>query len=520
MSLRVNAKTGAAALFLLLLLAGCSGNGAGGPDASAPRDAATLASDAAPPSPDGSQGALDGSVATTDGATGGAYDGSGFPYVLGDTLYPYDTTLAKPAKAGSYADPVFHTTVTRITDHATDNGGAFSRAGVEYSTWSPLSSNGKYLAFEGGQGGYGIWHADAPYAFYKDVSAAAAGYNGQNAELRWDQSGAHPTWFYYRKDQQLRRFDVETDQDALVRDFSADLGLGASYYIYNGDEGTCSDDSRVWAWVVKNASSPYDEARVLVWDQTADAVNIKDVSAFGGANSVKVSPSGNYLMIAYNPADPYTGEGRAPYLYDISGHATANSAAMFATKHQWNGNIPHDAWAVTKQGHEVIVGLQPNGNHVDKMTMVRGDNGALYELYAQADMDPQWSGEGVNHMTGPSTRPGWAFMSTYSDNGAKAQAAWTHAQIWAFELDETRCLRAFTSYADTTGTACAGKPRIWRIAFEQSFTGADYYFQQPNAAIDKGGTRIWFGSNWRDMTVASMDVYQVTLPASWSQDLQ
>lgn len=439
-----------------------------------------------------------------------------FNYVMGDTSYIYDISPSKPAKSSFFVDPLFNTTVTRITNHVTDSSGA-SRAGVEYSTWSPLSSDGRYLLLELGQNGYGVWNAGPPYTFYKNVSSVLAGWNSQNAEGRWDLSGSHPTWVYYRKDRSLRRLDVETDQDVSVRDFSTELsaaGFGSSYYIINGDEGTNSEDSNVWAWIVKNQNSPYDEPAMLVYDKNTNAVNIKNVSAYGGVNSVKVSPSGNYLAVAFNPSGSYVGEGRNPGIYNISAHAISNNPSMFTNFFQYSAGVPHDAWSTDKQGHEVMVNLSPGGNQADYLIMTRADNGAVYKLYYQGNMG--WNLGGINHMTGPSAKSGWAFMSTYSNAG---NLGWPSAQIFAFEIDETKCVNWYSSYNAGSGTACSQNPRIWRIALEQSFTGADYYYQQPNAAIDKNGTRIWFGSNWRDQTVNSMDVYQVDLPVTWLSDL-
>jgi hypothetical protein len=70
----------------------------------------------------------------------------GVDFVMGDSTYPY-SSVTKPAKGGSYTDPQCHTTITRITDPAADKPCA-SPAGVEYSTGSCLSTDGKYLPFE------------------------------------------------------------------------------------------------------------------------------------------------------------------------------------------------------------------------------------------------------------------------------------------------------------------------------------------------------------------------------------
>ena len=50
-----------------------------------------------------------------------------FDYYMGDNLVTY-SSQAQPAKGGTYVDNNYGTTITRITNHTTDGGGAWGRS--------------------------------------------------------------------------------------------------------------------------------------------------------------------------------------------------------------------------------------------------------------------------------------------------------------------------------------------------------------------------------------------------------
>jgi hypothetical protein len=220
-------------------------------------------------------------------------------YVMGTTRYTY-STQTKPAKGGSYVDTTYHTTVTRVTNSGSDSGEWGTITG--YATWSPLSSDGKYLLLYGLSSindgdGYLLYNASS---FAYVAKMPFGWYNSQDPEPRWDTSGSHPSWIYYRKDKQLRYYDVATGTDGLVHDFTADFSsYGSSYYIYNGEEGISSSDSRYWAFMLRNGSSPYQTVLAFVYDKTLDTVVASKSVSGHDPNNVSMSPSGNYVYVAY-----------------------------------------------------------------------------------------------------------------------------------------------------------------------------------------------------------------------------
>jgi hypothetical protein len=121
-----------------------------------------------------------------------------------------------------------------------------------------------------------------------------------------------------------------------------------------------------------------------------------------------------------------------------------------------------------------------------------------------------------------SAHPGWSFMSTYEQGtGATWAGEGARGQLFAFELDETKCDQWYdTEPAAANGTnphTCSGGPaRIWRLSFSQNnYSG---YFQQVNGQVNEAGTKMWFGANWRNANSRS-DVYEIDLPATWASDL-
>lgn len=403
----------------------------------------------------------------------------GVKYVMGNRFYPY-STQPQPNKAETVTDSTFHIPVTRISNGASDHKGGDTAIG--YSTWNPLSSDGNYLLLGGS--GYTVYNAHT-FAYIR--ATPLEWWNSQDPEPRWDYSGEHPTWLYYRRDKQLRYYDVLKHSDNLVRDFtSAFKDIGSTYYVYNGEEGSPSRDQRYWAFIIRNAQAPYDSKLAFVYDRKADEiVGTKDVSS-NWPNNIMMSPSGEYVYLAYDRTGK-GGEFDGPHVY---------TRTFEHPIHVFTG-IPHANFAWTKQGHEVIVGT---GDDVlkgsDYFGFVRLDTGDAYTLGYVGDFG--WNGGGAN--IAYTDQHGWTFWSQY---GGPADH-WDDQNIWAFELDETKTYDS------------RNMPRTWRIAFTQCF--GDKYDQQANASMDYAGTRIWWGSNWRNPK-GPMDVYQATLPAFWWRDL-
>jgi hypothetical protein len=427
-----------------------------------------------------------------------------FQYVLGDALYPY-STQSKPDKGQSYVDSKYHTTITRVTDSNADRNtwGTIT----EYPQWDPSSSDGKYILFESCEkvtycGGYVLYDA-ITYKYLGKMPLSW--FEGQDPEPRWDRTGAHSHRFTYRKHMQLRYYDVDTKSDGLVHDFAADFpqyraatDSTSGYYAYCHEYCSPSADGRYYSFYLQNSGGTYDSKLVFVYDNTLDkVVSSQDVSStpFKG---VMMSPSGNYVVIN-------------EYWCDAGNCGERAFTRDFSKSVQLTGDVTHMNFGWTIQGHEVAIGVNAG---TDELTFIRLDTGQSYVLYDIKNM-----GWGANMLHTYMSKPGWALLNTY----AQDNTAWAYNQIFAFELDETKCLRSYDSRQSSASHSCsAGKPRIWRVSFTQNaadITGSRYYFQQSNVQANVDGTKLWFGANWRDVNGAP-DVYQITLPPNWWDNLR
>jgi hypothetical protein len=453
-------------------------------------------------------------------------------YILGDTFFP-PSTQAKPAKGASYVDANTNLTVTRVTNAAADGQpGGSTGISMNYSTFNPLSSDGNNLILQGlanitSGGNFLIYDANT-FAFKQVLTIPFN--NGQDPEPRWDTSGSHPTWIYYRSNMQLRYFDIGNQTDNLVRDFTnhpglASLGNLSGFYIYTGQKGSPSMDTRYWAFLLcsQPGTNGCTTGWAFTWDRQTDTVlGILDLRASAGntagVHDMMLSPWGDWVNIGTGYKDNLGGPYDGTQIWNMN--FTIRRKVTY-------GNNPHDMWGLDKQGNHVFVAVNNGDDYIEFLEPV---SGKIYGTYCIGQIGPcagtthfigygPPSNSGVGFLHAFVNKPGWAFISTYVDQG---NFRWADNQIFGVELDETKYLSIrdcwnCTLNAPPTGTPV---PRIWRIATAQNAVDpVNYYFQQPNAQMDFNGTRIWWGANWRN-SIGAMDVYQVTLPPTWATDLR
>ncbi len=155
---------------------------------------------------------------------------------------PSYNTFLPPAAGGSYSDPVFGSTVKRLTNALAtanaDGGGNLTYITGEYSTMTPFSSdnskllliNGSYFALYDGTG-----------AFIKNLPMEI----NASSEPRW--SRANNTTIYYHSGNQLKTYDTATGAINVVRTFSeysSISGMGESDISADGDHFVFAGDNR------------------------------------------------------------------------------------------------------------------------------------------------------------------------------------------------------------------------------------------------------------------------------------
>src|SRR2546425_11792102 len=165
-------------------------------------------------------------------------------YLTDQEVYPpiNEAIFLPPEVGGSYIDPTFGTTITRLseapkTPNAAD-AGSLPLINNEYSTMSPWSEGNahlllvhhSYFALYDGQGRY---VKDLPL----DVNSSS--------QPRWSRGS--PDVFYYLRGNALLSYDVGTDTRAIVRvfgEYTAISGLGESDISEDGDHFVLVGDGR------------------------------------------------------------------------------------------------------------------------------------------------------------------------------------------------------------------------------------------------------------------------------------
>src|SRR5690606_8363373 len=120
----------------------------------------------------------------------------------------------------------------------------------------------------------------------------------------------------------------------------------------------------------------------------------------------------------------------------------------------------------------------------------------LYSQYATG----AWS---TVHFSGKAfNKPGWILISSYDTHSNRGTVPWFTDTIFAMELKAS--------------------PKAYPLAFTRRVapndtygqTGADAYWTEPHATVNRDFTRIAFNTNWGNSAGADVDVYMIELPAN------
>ena len=140
-----------------------------------------------------------------------------YAYVTDQKTYPPPNyyTFQPPATGGSYADPVFGTSIQRITNALStpnlDAGGNLIFITDEYSTMNPFNlDNSKFLLIQ--QSYFALYDGSGHFlkALPFEINASS--------EPRWSRND--PNVLYYHTGNQLKQYNVSTSAASVVHTFS------------------------------------------------------------------------------------------------------------------------------------------------------------------------------------------------------------------------------------------------------------------------------------------------------------
>ncbi len=151
-------------------------------------------------------------------------------------------TLQPPNAGTAYVDPVFGSTIKRITNalatHDDDRGGNLNWIANEYSTASPFNSdNSRFLLVH--QSYFGLYDANGTYLSDLPFEISAS------SEPRWSRTEA--ATLYYHTGNQLKSYNIFTGAAVLVhafREYSVIDGAGEMDISLDGDHLVFAGDGR------------------------------------------------------------------------------------------------------------------------------------------------------------------------------------------------------------------------------------------------------------------------------------
>ena len=377
-------------------------------------------------------------------------------------LPPSYDTFQPPAVGGSYVDPVFGSTIKRISNALAtpdaDHGGYLPWITNEYSTMSPFNSdNSKILLVH--QSYFGLY--DGTGFYIKDLPLEI----NASSEPRWSRSDDHT--FYYVHGNQFKTYDILSGAMNVVHTFSeysAISGMGESDISFDGDHFVFAGDRRY----------------VFVYRISADAKSPVFDTAGYGFDSLYITPNNNVTITwLQSGAVRYTG------IEMFDANMTFQRQVARAGGHM---DVTLDT-----DGSEVLVWTNSNdpqpicNNGIVKIRLADGQQTCL------ASFD--WSL--AVHISGPDNS-GFVYVETYAPGNPAPPAGWF---VYTTEL-----LRIKLDGSETL-----------RLAHHRSRPfGINTYNWEPKVSTSRDGSRVVYGSDY-DLQVIDgygaqyADTYLITM---------
>jgi hypothetical protein len=403
-------------------------------------------------------------------------------------------SFPRPAKGAPFADPTFHTTITRVTDYYQDgfpqqreeNGGTPINDPVlipEYSRPDIENSDGTKLLISLEEFAFFLFDANT-YRYIKPLTKSWGGKieeADESLEPKWDDKD--PNVFYYHRNMAFYKYDIGTDTETLIRDFSNDFPNGWRIFINGG--GNPSLDRRYWAFIVQSYGDwfrfsifTYDmqENRIIGRMESKEFPNCSPYSDVCSMHMISISPYGDRVIVEWTWPSLTTA-------YDLD---FSNPTPI--------GADGHTSEAIDAEGNQVYVIKDDREDVIAMIDIKTGKRTDLLKLPLSGD----WDKEGAYHFSGNNVeRPGWVLVSTY---GYTTIGQWHHYLVFMLELKSN--------------------PRIWMIAHTHGQMSGDDkdYWAETKATINSKGTRVYWGSNWEN-PAGPVDTYQAILPETWWEDL-
>jgi hypothetical protein len=374
-----------------------------------------------------------------------------------------------PQKGVPFVDSNFHTTIVRVTDRT-----EYRDPGIEneYSKTDPENCDGTLVILRGNTGEWYLYDT-ATYEMKKLFGSWF--FDGVEPEPKW--SATDPEILYYIYETELRTCNVNTDASSLVHDFGSDFPEAS--YITTGSEGNPSLDQRYWTFLVKD--SDFNLISAVVYDKQTDRILGHRENFPDKVEDISMDMSGNYCIIGFDF-----------HVFQVC------SRDFTSIRDMPSGANGHNDFALTADGRDVLVYQNTQNDYICMTDFDTLGETTLLKIPFTVNPDI-----GLHFSGNCADKTGWVLVSTY---GAKqppstSSHSWMDTQLFILQLQQN--------------------PIVWRIAHTHCYTsyestGEKNYYAEAFAAINKAGSRAYFGSNWGDLTVDYTDTYLATLPSDWN----
>jgi hypothetical protein len=362
----------------------------------------------------------------------------------------------KPARGGSFTDPVYKVQITRATDPADGGGG---RMRHEYSRRQVFNKGSTRYLEHDGSGYWWTYNATTKAPIRKLTGLAG------DAEPIW--SATNPAELIYTSREGGKVWwtkNVETDVSTVLFDFTGKTPWAAATSYWTKGEGTTSADGRylaLMATAYNNTTKANTIYGLVVLDTQQKAiVSTLDASKWGGSfpDHISMSPSGRWVVPSWTSA----ALGTRAYTRDFSSFKQLHTASEHSDLAY--GPAKEDFYVYANYTAGFIIAKNIDTGASWNLTPLYPIGGAKYSVHI--------SGQAFD-------RPGFVVMSTYSDSdeyGKTSPAAKLQPQyrkVWIAELKQ--------------GGA------QWSLAHMRQ--GLDGYFDEPQASPNSDLSLVIFSSN-------------------------
>ncbi len=382
----------------------------------------------------------------------------------------YQPTFSKPSAGATFADPKFGTSVRRLTDA---RGGGIASIVPQYSKRQAWNADQSFLLLFTGDG-TGRLYDGTTYEFLKPLDDVGG------EDVFWHPT--NPDLLYFSFGNTLFSYDVVMQSPTAVRTF------GGYTWINTRGEGNMSLDGRYYAFVGQTYDTDTHFKDIVVYDLVLDSIVSKMAlpTMLSDFDWASISPLGNYVVIDYATAD--TGRYQGIEVYDRN------------LDFIWQKGLGagHSDLAVDANGDEVLImayyDADLNSGFVKKFRLTDGVATSLLELSPDFDLHISCRND---------SRREWCFISTFDAEGRLTDDSLS----WLPFEDEIFALKMDGS-GDVQRIAHHHSRRFSAITPDRDDSN---YWAEPHATVSRDGTRMIFGSNWREdiASDSSVDAYAV-----------